>query len=267
MNSVSLRTLACLLLAGSTSLLAACSDDESDDNGMTPDTGMGDTSEPGDTTPEPTSTFDLRVVHLSPDTPAVMVYVGGEPQDTAALPAPLAFPDATPFLTLDAGTYTFNVRTADADPTSAPALTLTSAIEEGVLTVAAIGTLGDGPDLQLLVLAEEEAPGANEIRIRAVHAAPGVGQVDIWNITDAENPSPLYENVDFGVAGDFLTIPAGAYEIGIDVDNDAVPDLTFSTGEVAGGTQATLFAVNDADGNVSLRLLTLDGVQATIAPN
>jgi len=77
------------------------------------------------------------------------------------------------------------------------------------------------------------------LRVRAVHAAPGVGQVDIGNIPAAGEPTPLWTNVDFGVAGDAIDLEAGSYTLGVDVD-DMTPDLTFVLPELPAGTFANV---------------------------
>ena len=80
--------------------------------------------------------------------------------------------------------------------------------------------------------------------MRAIHAAPDVGEVDIWNVTDMANPSPLYVDFPFRAIGDYLEIPAGSYVLGFDVDNDAVPDLNFNTGTLPEGSIINIFAIN-----------------------
>ena len=75
-----------------------------------------------------------------------------------------------------------------------------------------------------------------------------MGQVDIWNITDPAAPTPLIVDFNFGTATDFLEIPAQAYKLGLDVNNDAIPDLTFSIPALPEGTVANLYAIVGADG-------------------
>ena len=130
-------------------------------------------------------------------------------------------------------------------------------------TAVAFGSLASIRGLALV----DEHQGLNddEIRVRAVHAADGVGEVDIWNVTAGSAPAPLYENVGYGAAGEYLDIPAGAYSIGFDVDNDMSPDLVFDLPALDGGTVATLFAVNDG-GSVSLVAQLTDGSTAMIGP-
>ncbi len=190
----------------------------------------------------PVEEAQVRAIHLSPDAPTVDIFA-----NEARAIEDLEFPNSTGFLTVPAGTYDFSVVAADAELADAVGVLEGAELMADVeYTAFAFGSL---ENLQVSAFADDtSAPGEGNIRVRAIHAAEGVGQVDIWNITDIENPTPLYENVDFGVAGDAQEIPAGAYTLGIDVNDDAEVDLTFILPELAGGTVANLFAVADENG-------------------
>jgi hypothetical protein len=108
---------------------------------------------------------------------------------------------------------------------------------------------------------------AGDIRIRAIHTASAVGQVDIWNIPAMGDPGILYENVDYGVAGGALDLPAGAYTVGFDVDDDSSPDVVFDIPALDAGTVANVFAVSDDMGNVFLTAQLNDGTTVRIDPN
>jgi hypothetical protein len=126
---------------------------------------------------------------------------------------------------------------------------------------------GNLASIQALALMDDETNlAAGSIRVRAIHAAPGVGEVDIWNIPSTGSPSALYENVPFGVAGGYLDLPAGAYTLGFDVDDDASPDVLFDLPALPAGTVANVFAVNDTAGNVFLLAQLQTGDVARIDP-
>jgi hypothetical protein len=201
------------------------------------------------------------VLHLSPDAPGVDVFVDGS-EDAAV--EDLEFPDGTPYLEVPAGTYTFDVSPAGTSPDDAVLSIEDLELAEGAsYTAVAYDELDS---ISALALADDDADLAEgDIRVRAVHTAAGVGEVDIWNVTDPGSPAPLYENLDFGAAGDALDVPAGAYTLGIDTDDDAVPDLTFELPELAAGTVANVFAV--ADGSDVFLLAQLpDGATVRIDP-
>ncbi|HEX7879996.1 MAG TPA: DUF4397 domain-containing protein [Candidatus Eisenbacteria bacterium] len=219
-------TLAALLIL---SLLAVgCSDDDDDDDNA--------------------GEADIRVMHLSPDAPAVDVYLDGA---TAPAVSDLLFNQGTGFLAVPAGQHDLAV--APANTSAASAVLSVSDVElatDAQYTAVAYAPLAS-IDAMLLV-DNLSAPASGQIRVRAIHTASGVGQVDIWNVPSSGAPTPLYTNVNFGDAGGYLVIPAGSYRLGFDVNNDAVPDLTFTTPSLAAGTVANIFAVSDGSGNVYL---------------
>lgn len=224
---------------------SGCSDD--DDNPVAP--------APGQT--------NLRAIHLSPDAPEVDIYFNG-----SATPAvtDLAFNEGTAFLTVNAGTY--DVAVAPANTTVGDAVLSVNDVDLGANTRYTAVAFAPVASIDALLLTDNlSTPPAGQIRVRAIHTASAVGQVDIWNIPAAGAPTPLYENVDFGVAGGYLTIPAGAYTLGFDVDNDATPDVTFTTPALAAGTIANIFAVSNAGGNVYLLAQLQNSQVVQINPN
>ncbi|BAW02897.1 hypothetical protein TTMY_2536 [Thermus thermophilus] len=97
----------------------------------------------------------IRVVHASPDAPAVDVAVKGGPVLFAGLP----FPQASPYLSVAAGTYDLEVRAAGTDTV---ALSLPGVeLEPGkVYTVFAVGSLKEGT-LTVVPVVDATALGGN----------------------------------------------------------------------------------------------------------
>lgn len=202
----------------------------------------------------------IRVLHLSPDAPGVDVYVNG----ATRVVENLKFLEGTDYLEVEEGTYSFNITPAGS-PASSSVLDINDLPLEGeqYYTAVAFGAL---ESIQAIPLVDDyDGLDSGNIRVRAIHAAEAVGQVDIWVIPETGNPSILYENVDFGVAGDYLDLPAAAYTLGFDLDNDASPDVIFDVPAMQAGTVANIFAVNDSTGAVTLQAQLQDGAVAEIA--
>lgn len=210
-------------------------------------------------TPIPEATYgDLRVLHLSPDAPAVDIFLG----DASAVGG-LAFADSSDFLQVETGTYDVFVSaegmSADDAVLSVEGVTIE---EDKHYTAVAYDSLDS---IQAMLLEDDlSALMADEIRVRAIHAAPDVGQVDIWEISDPEMPIALYEDVDFGAVGPYLELPAGAYTLGFDLDDDARPDVSFELPSLPGGTVANVFATQDSMGAVHLQAQLQDSVTARV---
>lgn len=207
----------------------------------------------------------LRALHLSPNAPSVDVYANG-----ASIPAveDLSFPNGTQFLTLTPGTYTLDVAPANTSVgqsvLNVPGLNLA---QDKQYTAAVIGKLSESSFRALLLEDNLSTPAAGNIRIRAIHGAADVGQVDIWNVTDAGNPSALYTDVNYGDVGAYAEIPAGSYKLGFDTNNDGTPELTFTTPNLAAGSVLNVFAVSESASSVNLVAQTKDGATLTITPD
>jgi hypothetical protein len=214
------------------------------DAGMPADAGMED-SDAGDMP----GTTAIRVFHGSPAadglTPSgVDVVTGG-----AAVATALTYTSGTEAIVVPPGEYAFDVFANGADyQMDTPAISIPSLAYDADMNYTAVAYDDAGTPSALRIEDDLSAPAAGKMRVRAIHIADGVGQVDVWNFTDPENPAPFFVDLDFGAASDAAEIDAQAYVLGIDVDNDGNPDLTFDVPALAAGTVANLYAVNDDTG-------------------
>ncbi|MBL8948667.1 MAG: DUF4397 domain-containing protein [Myxococcales bacterium] len=235
-----------------------------------PTTDATDT-DPSDTDVDPDTTAgvenaQVRVLHLGVGAPAVDVFANGEGPVFSAL----EFRNSTDYAEVPAGDYTFQVSvsgTTAEEAVIAPELTLDANTAYTAVAIGDLAMTGGAPGLQAIALVDDSADiDPANVRITVVHAAPAVGQVDIWEIT--ADPVALLENVDFGASATLGDIPAGPLEIGVDVDDDATPDVTFSVDASGlGGAQVNVFANNDTEGAVALVAQLQDGTILTIPAN
>jgi hypothetical protein len=225
------------------------------------ETGTEDTTV--DETGEPVQEGDLRFVHLSPDAPAVDVYL-----DPDADPAvqDLDFLDGTPFTTVDAGAYDVRVTATGEDPDDAVISVDGFQIPAGArFTIAAFGELDD---IDLMVVGEDDARIAPDtLRAFVGHAADGIGTVDVWAIGLEDDPVEVLSDLDYG-DWEPLDIPADtAFTVGLDVDGDGDPDVEFDIPALPEGITLSLFAVLD-DVSPFLIAYLPDGTSAgPIRPN
>lgn len=122
--------------------------------------------------PQPVSgSAKVRVVHLSPDAPAVDIAPdGADPQVSD-----LAYPDATGYLALDAGTYDLEVRGAGSTDVALQLDPLT--LDDGrAYSVFAIGSAG------------QEPLGGNALQV--VVAGDGMAAPDTSTIEPSAGPAP-----------------------------------------------------------------------------
>jgi len=226
------------------------------------------TVDPDTTTGEPVENAEIRVLHLGVGAPGVDVFANG----TGPVVTNLEFRNGTDYVEVPAGEYTFDVSVTgtpvEEAVISAGPLALDANTSYSAVAIGDIEGAGDTA-LQIIALVDDAADiAATDVRITVIHAAPAVGQVDIWEISDPAAPVALLEDVDYGVNATLPDIPAGPLEIGIDVDNDAEPDLTFSVDVTPlAGAQLNVFANNDAEGGVALVAQLPDGSVLAIDPN
>lgn len=220
-----------LLLAAS-ALTAACSDDDND-------TG-------------PEGQARLRVVHASPDAPAVDVLV-----DDAAALSNVDYLTASDYVELADGAHNVKVNAAG---TSTTVIDADVDLADGTdYTVIAFGLLDA---IQPIVLEDDNStPAAGTARVRAIHGAPSAPAVDVYVTApgaDLEAASPALSNVAFGDVADYLEVPAGDYQVRVTpagtktvvIDSGA---LTLTSGQVR-----TAIAVDAPGGGAPFDLLILD---------
>jgi hypothetical protein len=162
---------------------------------------------------EPTA--DIRVLHASSDAPAVDIYI----DDTRAISG-LAFAEATSFTAVPARSLAVAIRAAGAPADSEPVFSATiTPAADASYTLVAYGLLagGEGPAFDVLVIDDMvDTPAASFARLFVLHAAPGVGPVDVYTQPGDSLGDPLLEDfLPSADTGDYLEVPAGTYRIRI----------------------------------------------------
>ena len=198
-----------------------------------------------------TAEAQVRVAHLSPDAPNVDVYVNGQPVD-ALLNVP--YGTVSSYLTLPAGTQQVTVYAAG--DTSTPVIDTPVDLASGAAyTIGAVGLVSDG-SLSAQVYEDDLSPPAEgNSKVRAIHASPDAGPVDIV----PEGGEPLVTGLEFPNASPYAEVPAGSYTLNI---NAAGTDQTAISADatVESGTTYSAFAVGTAAaGNLDV-ILTMDSV-------
>jgi hypothetical protein len=183
----------------------------------------------------------VRVLHLSPDAPNVDVFANlGSTPIVMGLP----FGSGTDYAAIPSGRYRFDVSASGSPATSAVLSADGLDVEAGTdTTIVAYDTLGS---IDLLAMDDDlSGLAAGNIRVRAIHAAPGITQADILNVVPMGIAQVLFYDLDFGEVSDYADIPAGQYVVGVDLDNNRVADARFELPPLPGGIGANVFAVAD----------------------
>jgi hypothetical protein len=173
---------------------------------------------------------ELRVAHLSPDAPAVDVYVDGQRVVPGA-----SYLAVTAHLAVLPGEH--RVRVVPAGASSPAVIDATLNLASGsATTVAATGLLADiGPT----VLGDERSAPAGSARVRFVHASPDAPSVDVA----VTGGAVLFANVAFREEDGYITVPAGTYDLEVRVAGTSAVALPLPDVVLAGATSYTVFAV------------------------
>lgn len=200
----------------------------------------------------------VRVMHASPDTPAVDIFVDGAKAVTA-----LAFPNNTPYVTLPAGAHNVKVFVSPSNGSGAPALEANLEVGAGKdYTVLAVGELGKAT-LGLYVLEDDNStPAGNNAHIRLIHASPDAPPV---NVAVAGTNTNVFTGVAYRNFGPYTPVPAGTYSLDVKVNASGATVLTIPGLKLEAKTVYTAVAVGLA-GNGTLKVIPLVDAPAPKAP-
>lgn len=175
----------------------------------------------------------LRVVHASPDAPAVDIVVNDD--FAAPLVSGLAFPQVAGPVEVPAASY--NVKVAAAGTTAA-AINATLSLQPAVYyTVLAVNRLAS---IEPLVATDDARRLATAAKLRLVHASPTAAAVDIYVTARGASIggiAPTLANVPFKANTGFLQLAAGDYTVTVTPAGSKSPaigpvDITLEAGGV-----------------------------------
>lgn len=198
---------------------------------------------------EPQETAKIRVVHASPDAPAVDVCANGAVAFSGA-----AFPEATDYAVVEEGTYQIRVVPAGSGCSGGGVINASLPLPAGTeTTVVAVNTLDS---IEPLVLEDDNsAPAEGSAKVRFVHASPDAPTVDI-TLTDA---TTLFNDISFKEVGGYIEAPAGTLDLEVRDETGAVVVLTLEDVTLEEGTVYTIYAIGLLNGTPALdALITVD---------
>lgn len=186
----------------------------------------------------------LRVLHASPDAPAVDVLVDGE----TVLPN-VSFQQGSGYLKLKAGRHTVALKVSG---TNDVALTQTVDLQDdGYYSAIAANEVAE---LELSLIDDSENRLDDDADVTVVHAAPAAGAVDIYvTAANADLIDPTLNAVPFAANATLTAVAAGDYQVRITLDEST--DVVYDSGVVALSEDITAVAVNSTKGAAPVSLL------------
>ncbi len=185
-----------------------------------------------------TGTGWIRLAHLSPNTPAVDVYLYSFGNSNAEIVLHhVAYGDVSPYESVSAGDYSVAMRLAGASPSSAPVLSTGVDIQAGhAYTVA-----GMGPEsgLRLQVLDDDLTTPSGEALVRVIQASLKDQQVKV-----TYGSTVLASKLAFATVTSYIAVAPGTETVAVTADGgDASTTVT-----LAAGTVHTLVVLDGANG-------------------
>lgn len=200
----------------------------------------------------------LRLAHLSPDTPAVDVYVDSVADpDAGVVLAGVGYGTISDYQGVAPGTYTVAMRAAGDDPATPPVLSTT--VEVGPDTARTVAGVGYFADLGLKVLEDDLAlPPSGQARMRVVAAAAGARTLDVSRAEGLD----LASGLEFAAATEYVDIPAGRTGLRVAADGGTATELPF---EVAAGSVYSVLVLDQPGGGLAVRTV-LDAAGPGVVP-
>jgi len=177
------------------------------------------------------STSTLRIVHASPDAPAIDVYV----DDKKGL-AGLTYKKVTSYVSLPSGRHTVKIYASSANGTGNPVVTQDLELNAGWdYTVAATGKLAN---IALRVYSDNlNLPGAAKANVRVYHLSPNAPAINLA----VKDGNVLSRNISFPNATDYMQVDAKSYSLEIQSASDSKVLLSTSA-NLASNSVNSVFA-------------------------
>ncbi|MCM4083627.1 DUF4397 domain-containing protein [Paractinoplanes hotanensis] len=185
----------------------------------------------------------VRLAHLSPDTPAVDVYLKADsgavdPQTFKAV----AYGDMSRYLRLPAGTYQVAMRKAGAPASEKPVITTqVSVADKGAYTVAGVGRFAD---LGLRVLQDDlRLPDPGKSKVRIIQASVKAPVLDVAG----KNGTTIADGVEFATTTAYREVNPGKWSVEVEpTGGGRVSELPCTLG--AGSVYSLVVLDDDAGG-------------------
>ncbi|RLA26998.1 MAG: hypothetical protein DRQ63_06945, partial [Gammaproteobacteria bacterium] len=215
-----------------------------------------------DTPSPPQPSAQIQVVHAVADAPSITVNVGGPPPAGSDLIG-LVFAGVSngSFLPVDAVDVSVDANLPDGTAVEVVAATPVDFVVDTRTIIVATGAVGA---IEAVVLVQD-VPGAastGNARLRFMHAAVGVGTVDVYaTAPDADlAASAPVATIAFQEAGDVLDLAPGDYQVRVTPTGDpATVIFDAGTATLIGGEDILAVAVNNTTASTQpITLLVAD---------
>lgn len=199
----------------------------------------------------PTITGAVRLVHVSPDAPAVDAFFYNDTLDRERI----AFRGASTLASLDSGDVNVKIAPAGLGIGSAILSADLTVKPLAITTLYAVGTVIDQTlDTLTLETGVADSPPQGQVAIRLLHACPDCGPLDV-GLTFGANPTQGYNSLAFKSHTDFMVAPPGPINVKL-YENGAVDSILDVSGTMDLDQVVTaIITGRKSDGSLGVNLL------------
>lgn len=183
----------------------------------------------------PAQNAEVRIVHASPDAPAVDIFV-----DDKALVEGAKFKDVSNSLPLSAGSHKVEVYEAKTKGTKDSIIEATLVVDGGKsYTVAAVNK---AENLELQAFTNNKQGMAGKASLRVAHLSPDAPAVNVG----PKGVAPLFKDLSFKSISGYQVVNPGSYDLSVSTA-DGKEILSLPGTNLQSGKNYTVLAVNTAD--------------------
>lgn len=183
----------------------------------------------------PAQNAEVRIVHASPDAPAVDIFV-----DDKALVEGAKFKDVSNSLPLSAGSHKVEVYEAKTKGTKDSIIEATLVVDGGKsYTVAAVNK---AENLELQAFTNNKQGMAGKASLRVAHLSPDAPAVNVG----PKGAAPLFKDLSFKSISGYQVVNPGSYDLSVSTA-DGKEILSLPGTNLQSGKNYTVLAVNTAD--------------------
>ncbi|MGV9214848.1 DUF4397 domain-containing protein [Micromonospora sp. RB23] len=199
----------------------------------------------------------VRLAHLSPDTPAVDVYLAAPDAAKPRVFPGVGYGVVSDYLQLPPGRYAVAMREAGTPASDPPVLTTEVAVRSGgAYTVAGVGRHAD---LGLRVLTDDlSAPAQGRAKVRVVQASV---RTPVLDVAAADGPA-IADGVQFATTTDYQQVEPGTWKLRL---TGAGGPSTDAEVRLTGGAVYSLLVLDGRQGGLTAELRQ-DAEGGTVVP-
>jgi hypothetical protein len=201
----------------------------------------------------------VRLGHLSPNTPAVDIYLAPFGKAERVVFRKAGYGNVTPYSALAPGTYTVSMRPASAPADSPAALSANVQVKAGTSSTMMVFQNGPNGTIRGQLFTDDLTPPAQGSGlVRVVQGAPEPATL---TVAGAQGGATLADNLKYGDASRYITLPKGQQSLVLRSGSTTTP----VTVDVTAGSVSTVVVINKPGGGLTAKQLR-DSTAVAAAP-